>query len=68
MVLYIVFVVDVDGNERVVEGDCNGNLEFKDDLFRSFYYNLIQSKMSLLFKNIEEVSVFEYLMIIRGFL
>lgn len=67
-VLHIVPAVDVDGNERAVEGDCNGNLEPKDDLSRSFYYNLTQSKMSSLPKNIEEASVFEYLMIIRGFL
>ena len=67
-VLHIVPAVDVDGNERATEGDCNGTLEPKDDLSRSFYYNLTQSKKSSLPKNIEEVSVTEYLILIRGFL
>lgn len=56
-VLHIVPAVDVDGNEKATEGDCNGTLEPKDDLSRSFYYNLTQSEKSTLPKNIEEVSV-----------
>ena len=67
-VLHIVPAVDVDGNERATEGDCNGTLEPKDDLSRSFYYNLTQSKKRSLPKNIEEVSVSEFSIIIRGFL
>lgn len=58
-VLHIVPAVDVDGNEKATEGDCNGTLEAKDDLSRSFYYNLTQSEKSSLPENIEEVSVSE---------
>ena len=67
-VVHIVPAVDVDGNERATEGDCNGTLEPKNDLSRSFYYNLTQSKKSSLPKNIVEASVSEYLMIISVFL
>lgn len=55
-VLHIVPAVDVDGNEKAAEGDCTGSLEPKDDLSRSFYYNLTQGEHSSLPKNIEEVS------------
>ena len=55
-VLHIVPAVDVDGNEKATEGDCEGHLEPKDDLSRSFYFNLSSSDKSLLPKNIKEVS------------
>lgn len=58
-VLHIVPAVDIDGNEKAVEGDCRGTLEPKDDLSRGFYYNLTHSKQSTLPKNIEEVGLFE---------
>ena len=54
-VLHIVPAVDLDGNEKAREGDCSGIMEPKDDLSRSFYFNLTQSKQSTLPKNIEEV-------------
>ena len=56
-VLHIVPAVDVDRNEKAVEGDCEGSLEPKDDLSRSFYYNLTMSEKSSLPKNIEQVSI-----------
>ena len=58
-VLHVIPAVDVDGNEKATEGDCNGTLEPNNDLSRSFYYNLTQNEKSSLPKNIEEVSVSE---------
>lgn len=55
-VLHIVPAVDVDGNEKATEGDCEGHLKPMDDLSRSFYFNLTSSDKSLLPKNIKEVS------------
>ena len=54
--LHVVPAVDVDGNEKASEGDCQGHLAPKDDLSRSFYYNLTDSEKSFLPKDIAEVS------------
>lgn len=59
-VLHIVPAVDVDGNEKAAEGDCSGTLDPKDDLSRSFYYNLTKSEQSSLPKNIAEVCISVY--------
>ena len=45
--VHIVPAVDLDRNEKINEGDCEGNLEPKDDLSRSFYYNLTSSEVSI---------------------
>lgn len=39
-VIHILPAVDVDGNENVTKGDCEGKLLPKDDLSTSFYFNL----------------------------
>lgn len=44
--VHIVPAVDVDGNEKVTAGDCEGKLEPKDDLSMSFYYNLTDIEKS----------------------
>ncbi|EDO41344.1 predicted protein, partial [Nematostella vectensis] len=38
--LHVVPAVDVDGNEKAREGDCQGKLDSNNDISKSFYYDM----------------------------
>lgn len=53
--VHILPAVDVDRNEKLSEGDCEGKLEPKDDLSLRFNYNLTSAETSSVPGNIAEV-------------
>ena len=62
-VVHILPAVDVDRNEKAVEGDCSGKIKPNDDMSRNFFYELSSRRRRDLPQQFEEVRLFTFVCI-----